>query len=128
LFVLTGCDRTVDDRDIKFATIAEVRSLVGEGDRAAVLLIDSRSKAAHEAGHLPGAVNVPLYDLQRDEGLAKKWKQFGEIIVYGEDPASGTARAVTKRLLEIGYSDVRMFAGGLAEWTKGGFPLETGAK
>lgn len=98
----------------------------GSADR--VLLIDARSKKAHESGHLPGAINVQLFELEREAGLSKKWKQYDEIIVYGDDPGSASARAVTKRLLEIGYSDVRFFRGGTAEWKKGGFPIVTPEK
>ncbi|GIW74061.1 MAG: hypothetical protein KatS3mg103_0583 [Phycisphaerales bacterium] len=47
-------------------------------------------------------------------------------MVYAEGPGSVTSRAMTKRLLVLGYDQARLFAGGLVEWADAGFPIETG--
>jgi hypothetical protein len=50
--------------------------------------------------------------------------RFKGLIVYGDDPGSGVARATTKRLMRTGYKGVKMFAGGLSEWKSAGLKLE----
>lgn len=128
LAALSGCEPNIDDRDIEFIDTAEVRRLTvsAETNPKALLLIDPRSHSAFAQGHLPKARNIELADLERDGGRKKWIEAFSEIVVYGNDPGSAVARAVTKRLLHLRYSDVRMYQGGVMEWTKAGFPLETG--
>ena len=82
----------------------------------AVGIIDQRPAARFAAGHLPGAMNINLPAVPTDAKPDRKLKQFEVLVVYGEDPSSASAKAMTKRLISIGYSDVRFMAGGLEEW------------
>lgn len=94
-----------------------------------VLLIDTRSSEAYDAGHLPGAVNVPatdnfvegspywrdaasLHELYAAAGVTPE----ARIITYG-DAGPGAAMAyVTLRVL--GYDDVSLYPGGWDEWSR----------
>lgn len=125
-----GCGVTTSDKDIKGISLAEVKAITDApaADRRE-LLIDPRPKVDYAAGHIPGAVWVNLPDVsaipgQTDPALAR----YSRLVVYGDDPGSSTAKAMTKKLMAVGYSDVKMFVGGLAEWKRAGFPVETGAK
>jgi rhodanese-related sulfurtransferase len=125
---LIGCGPDTSDKDIEFITTAEVRSLTlnAETNPKAVLLIDPRSPKAYADGHLPRARNMELWLIEYD-GKTKKWiEAYSDIVVYGDDPGSAVAKAMTKRLLHVGYGDVRMYEGGVLEWRKAGFPIETG--
>jgi rhodanese-related sulfurtransferase len=125
--VLTGCGDTISDADIEFVGLSDVRAVVQERSGNA-RLIDPRSAEEFAAGRIPGAVNLPLTRVpdgkdSLDPGLAR----FKRLIVYGNDPGSGLARAVTKRLMRSGAKDVKMFAGGLSEWTRAGLRVERDA-
>ncbi len=71
----------------------EARELVAAGAR----LVDVRSPAEFAAGHLPGAVNVPLGELARR--MAKLGAKDAPIVLYC---ASGARSAHAKRLLAAG--------------------------
>lgn len=91
------------------------------GEADALLLIDPRSERRFAEAHIPGARNIRLPQVDpardRDPGI----ERFRAIVVYGDDPASASARAMTKRLLAAGYRGVRLYAGGIKEWIGRGY-------
>ncbi len=126
-----GCESNITDRDIQFVSTAEVRDLTRkrlEGDEKAVLLLDARPSAAFEQGRLPTAVNTRLTEFPPDAKRLERYTRYDNLIVYGEDPGSASARALTKRLMELRYKDVRMFEGGVRAWREAGLPLEGAAR
>lgn len=123
-----GCERTTRDTDIKMIRLSEVRNLYDRqrgGERELALFVDPRPERAFAQGRIPGARNLrlPQVDPKRDPdpGVAA----YGTIVVYGDDPASATARGMTKRLMAAGYDGVRLYAGGLKEWTSRGYEVES---
>lgn len=114
-----GCRTTTSDDDIVPVNLERVRALLEEGDER-VFLLDVRSSRRFEQGHIPGAINIPLPELQRrDARLAGA----DRIIVYGEDGHSGLGAAATKRLIELRYRNAFHFRGGLATWRAQGGEL-----
>lgn len=90
-----------------FVTPAEARRLVGGG----ALLLDVRSRAEFDGGHLPGAINVPV-----DE-LATRLPEVGptgrSIVTYC---ASGVRSARAGRILrQAGFRSVHNL-GGMSRW------------
>ncbi len=87
------------------------------------LLIDPRSAREYQAEHLPGAINLALTAVEeRQGGVDPKVSQYKNLIVYGDDPGSPVARAMTKRLMATGHKAVRWYSGGLREWVSAGNP------
>lgn len=125
---LAGCNET-DDSDIVIAPLHDVRSLTQDAakDPKALLLIDARSSKDFAAGHIPGAINIEVPDIDKKAGKKARMESYSEMIVYGDNPGSAPAKGLTKRLLEVGYKSVRMFAGGLSEWKSAGLPVDTSA-
>lgn len=123
--VLYGCGGPqITEKDIKSVSAAEVRSLRSD-PKNKVLLVDPRSERAFAEGHIPGAQNITLdaVDL-RTQRIDPRLVGYNQIIVYGNDPGDGPARAMTKRLLAVSSTDTRMFVGGLSEWARLGWPIE----
>jgi phage shock protein E len=85
----------------------EARKLVAEGAR----LLDVRTSGEFAAGHLPGAVNIPLGDLeQRMHSLGPKDRP---IIAYCQ---SGQRSGLAKRLLMTnGFTAVHDL-GAMSSW------------
>jgi rhodanese-related sulfurtransferase/DNA-binding transcriptional ArsR family regulator len=88
-----------------------------------VTVLDVRPAEEYAAGHLPGAVSVPLAEL---ETYLKKLKPEQEIVAYCRGPhcvlafdavASLRANGLKARRLEDGYP----------EWKSAGLPVETNA-
>ncbi len=125
-FVGSGCSDNVSDRDIEMIDLAAVRAAIA--DPGTTRLLDPRSPAEFAQGRIPTAVNIPLADISdRKDDIDPRLARFKGVIVYGNDPGSGVARATAKRLMRSGLKGVRMFAGGIAEWRTAGLKLEADA-
>jgi rhodanese-related sulfurtransferase len=124
--LLVGCSKSISDRDIQPISLAEVRALTQAERAGSVLLIDPRSPAAYARGHIPGARNMRLETVSDQEGIDPALERYSALVVYGEDPGTGTGRAMTKRLMTIGYKNVRLFFGGMNEWSRAGLEVRSG--
>lgn len=92
-------------------TVQELR------DRAGVPLIDVREVDEFAAGHVPGAVNLPMSTIgERLEELPDG--AFDVICQLG-----GRSAKVVEALEARGY-DVTNVVGGTAEWESAGYPLD----
>ena len=76
----------------------EARKLVAAGAR----LVDVRSPEEYARGHLPGAVNIPVQEL--DRRMAEVGPRDGEVILYCRS-GSRSARA-TEMLRRQGFGKV----------------------
>ena len=122
-----GCRTKVTDSDIRFAELSEVRALTLQQERdpakRIVAMIDARSSARFDDGHVPGARNLRLPELPRRGRKDPELDRYRHVIVYGENPSTPSARGMTKRLMVFGYDGVRLFAGGMSEWRQAGYPV-----
>ncbi len=83
------------------------------------VLLDVRGGAEWNAGHILGSLNLPLGDLeQRLDEIPRN----RSLIVHCQ---TGARAAMAASLLRArGFSDVRVFTGGFAEWRSAGLPVE----
>lgn len=123
---VAGCQTTTSDEDIVPIDYEGVLELREPEREEQVVMVDVRSPRAHQQAHIPGAVNIPLPELDRgDPRLAEATR----LIIYGADGRSGLAAAATKKLISLGYSNVYELRGGLARWREeGGEVVEPGAE
>ena len=85
-----------------------------------VTVLDVRPPEEYAAGHVPGAVNIPLQELeQRLEELGKNQ----EIVAYCRGPHCVLAFDAVARLREKGINARRM-EDGFPEWKTAGLPIE----
>ena len=122
-----GCGKGVSEKTIEFVGLDEVRELQieDESEPRTLLLIDPRPLRRYAEGHIPGALTLQLPEAPIYGGRDARLQGHSHLIVYGENPGSPTARAMTKRLLAIGYEGVRMYPGGMEEWGEADLPIET---
>lgn len=95
----------------------ELLSRVREG---LVTVLDVRPPEEFAAGHLPGAINIPLGELEShlaDFGLER------EIVAYCRGPHCILAYDAVARLRAQGLQ-ARRLQDGFPEWKSGGFPVE----
>jgi rhodanese-related sulfurtransferase len=91
------------------------------------LLMDARPRLMYLAETIPGSMYMNDTELDK---LASRFPadKATPIIAYCGGYACGKSHAVAKELLARGYSDVKVFAGGLPEWKKAGMQTTASAK
>ena len=93
----------------------ELKKLAGKCGEAQ--LVDVRSSSEYAAGHVPGAVNIPMDQIEaRLEDLGP-----GSPVVL--ICKSGQRAVMTAALLEPCRKDVTVLAGGTDAWVSAGLPL-----
>jgi rhodanese-related sulfurtransferase len=90
-------------------------------NREKAVVIDVCEPAEFSAGHIAGAKNIPLGDLEGKLAGAVKNKTLPLILVCQSGARSGRALAAAKKL---GFDNVQSLGGGLKAWTAAGLPLE----
>jgi rhodanese-related sulfurtransferase len=112
----------LDGRDpLEPVDAAELRRRLKAGE---VTVIDVRPALEYEAGHIAGALSVPLEDL--DERLTDLPKNR-PVVAYCRGPYCVYAIEAVERLRERGY-DARRLADGVADWRRAGRPVAAGAE
>jgi rhodanese-related sulfurtransferase len=97
------------------ADAADVRTLLLDG----ALALDVREPSELAAGHIPGAVHIPLGELQRH---AKELPRDRPIVTYcGHGERSATALSLLERL---GFGRLVNFNGGFGAWQEAGLEVE----
>jgi rhodanese-related sulfurtransferase/DNA-binding transcriptional ArsR family regulator len=96
--------------------------LLDRARRGLVTVLDVRPPEEYAAGHLPGAVNVPLAELERCLGDCDPAK---EVVAYCRGPWCVLAYEAVARLREKGVK-ARRLEGGLPEWRQAGLPVKEG--
>jgi rhodanese-related sulfurtransferase len=92
-------------------------------NREKAVVVDVCEPAEFAAGHVGGAKNIPLADLESKLGNAVKNKALPLILVCQSGARSGRAVAVAKKL---GYEKAQNLAGGLVGWKAANLPVEKG--
>lgn len=93
-----------------------------------LLLINVLDPDAFEKQHVPGSHNIPqsrtdfVSQVQEVAGRGD-----GPIVVYCASTDCTASPTAARKLTEAGFSDVADFEGGMAEWKRLGFDIETGA-
>src|SRR5881396_1691308 len=74
------------------------------------------------SGHLPGALNLPLEGFA-ENALRALPNKAGELVVYCASATCQNSDIAARKLLSLGYQNVRVFRGGKAAWRDAGHPL-----
>jgi hydroxyacylglutathione hydrolase len=103
-------------------TLAEVAERLGSAGAGRELALDVRGAGEWEAGHIPGALHIPLGELdQRLEEIPRNR------VVIAHCQTGARAAMAASILRARGFNDVRQFPGGFAEWRAAGLPVESGS-
>ncbi len=86
-----------------------------------VTVLDVRPPEEYAAGHVPGAVNIPLADLEEN---LKDLPQGREVVAYCRGAYCVLAFEAVARLRERGI-EARRLQDGFPEWKHAGWPVES---
>lgn len=98
-----------------FKTISheELRAKIDE--KAKFVLLETTPAEEFKVGHLPGARNLPIADIDSRASDMITSKD-SKVVVYGTGSDSDVSEKAAKKLASMGYTKVYHFAGGKAEW------------
>lgn len=96
--------------------------LIARAEDASVLILDVRPPEEYSAGHIPGAISLPLDQLE--ERLVDLPPNT-EIVAYCRGPYCVMAPQALQLLRRHGYQ-ARRLQDGLPEWRQAGLPVEAG--
>jgi len=87
-----------------------------------VTVVDVRPAEEYAAGHVPGAVNIPLKEL---EHRLQSLPRAQEVVAYCRGPYCVLAYEAVARLRDAGFR-ARRLQEGFPEWRAAGLPVEEG--
>jgi rhodanese-related sulfurtransferase len=121
---VTGVRRLVEQYlnksgELEALSITELRRRLATGD---VVLIDVRPELEYRAGHIPGALSVPVEKLATVLATLPHDK---EIVAYCRGPFCLFSHEAVLKLKKKGF-EARRLNGGLPDWRFAGLPVETG--
>lgn len=99
----------------------ELAERAANGD---LVILDVRPAAEFAAGHIPGALSVPLDQL--DAAISRLPKRT-QVVAYCRGPYCILAPLAVERLRAKGYQ-ARRLADGMPEWRLAGMPVAVGAE
>lgn len=109
----------VGDRSgLESVTRTELEARLRAGD---TVVLDVRPSAEYEAGHIPGAMSVPVGMLRRLRSLSKDT----EIVAYCRGPFCVYADEAVRQLRKRGFT-ARRLEDGFPEWKRAGLPIAAG--
>jgi len=94
-----------------------------EYQKGLVQFIDARSAGEYEAGHLPGALNLPVEQAgELADGM--KIPAGRTAVIYCSDPACPKSAQLASLLSKRGLTGLKVMPEGWAGWYEAGLPYE----
>ena len=113
--VITACPPKPAYVDV---SVADARDLWIDG----VFTLDVRTTGEFDAGHIPGATNIPVGELEQRLGELAGLENEKILVYCGSGGRSATASGI---LVDAAYTKVHNMLGGFNAWTAAGYETET---
>ncbi|WP_433272117.1 rhodanese-like domain-containing protein [Actinosynnema sp. CS-041913] len=109
-------------------TREELHAAIGEGS---VVVVDTMPVAYYEKEHLPNARNIPGFPYEEAAAFTDRLAptvlpdKTAAIVVYCANTPCRNSEFVGRRLVELGYPNVRKYREGIEDWVAGGLPTSS---
>ena len=128
---LLGCSNKTSDKDLQFVSSARAIELLAQptgafgslGNRVNVWL-DPRTEAEYAKAHIPNAISMPFPQIEQD--YKARLVNAATIVVYDTDWNDVIGVSASKRLMELGHSNVYTLKGGIEAWVADGHAVQDG--
>jgi rhodanese-related sulfurtransferase len=87
-----------------------------------LVLLEALPESYYRDGHLPGARWFP-HDRARELAAVAAPRKGDPIVVYCASATCANSKVAAEALRQLGYTDVRVYPGGKADWADAGLPL-----
>jgi rhodanese-related sulfurtransferase len=93
----------------------ELREMINT--KATFTLLEITPSTEFKVGHLPGAKNLPMDQIENRVSDLITGKD-SKVVVYGSGTNTDRSENAARKIASIGYTKVYHFAGGKAAWNK----------
>jgi rhodanese-related sulfurtransferase len=104
-------------------TRTELEQLVGSGE---LTLVHALPEESFRRQHIPGAVQLD-YERVAEQAPERLPDRDAAIVTYCANLACPNSDIAANKLVALGYTNVREYAEGIADWTEAGLPVESAA-
>jgi rhodanese-related sulfurtransferase len=102
---------------LDFLSTIDVAALAQCIQSGSTVVIDSRQAPDYRAAHIPGAFNLPVSLRERDVRARMDGISIATpLVIYCQSMGCDFDEQMAMRLLDIGYQDITLFAGGWVAW------------
>ena len=112
LLFLTGCSAAAP-KGPGYTQITMEEAAERIGIECGFILLDVRTPEEYEAGHIPGAINIPNETIGTDE-IPRLPQKDQRIYVYCR--SGNRSKQASEKLAALGYTDI-VEIGGIIDWT-----------
>jgi rhodanese-related sulfurtransferase len=100
-------------------SLADLKKAIADKD---VTLLDVNGTDSYKAGHIPGAID---YTTAKSDLAAKLPADKNALVVaYCGSPKCGAYAKAAQAAKDLGYTNVKHYAGGISGWKEAGEPTE----
>ena len=110
LLVLTGCGGTAEENTYQQITQEEAKNMM---DTQEAIVLDVREQDEFDAGHIPGAVLLPVGTITKDTAAAVFPELDSVVLVYCR--SGNRSKKASQALVDLGYTGIYEF-GGINTW------------
>ena len=104
-------------------TVEEAKRLYDQG----VTIIDVRSPRLYARRHIPGVHHLDLKTAYTMDALAALAGKDDTVVIYCSGVKCSRSYRASEQAVSWGYRKVKYFRGGMADWRKAGYPVESSA-
>lgn len=105
-------------------TVIDREAVVDVVDTGSAVIVEALPAPYYEDAHLPGALNLP-HDSDDATIAAVLPDRDTTVVVYCSNLACQNSTILSRRLVQLGYSDVREYELGKEDWITAGLPVES---
>ena len=87
-----------------------------------VVVYDIRTEGEYMEGHIPGAISI-LPQSIRSIGSQLPGNKRQPLVFYCRGAGCTLSRVAAMEALKLGHEDIRIFPGGIPDWTQAGYPI-----
>ena len=110
LLLFTGCGGTIVENTYQQITQKEAKNMMDTQD---VIVLDVREQDEFDAGHIPGAVLLPVGTITKATAASVIPETDSVVLVYCR--SGNRSKTASKALADLGYTNIYEF-GGINTW------------
>jgi len=116
-----GTNRGAAADDVPWMEVSDLADQLNRGSATVIVDVRGSDEFHGELGHLRGARNIPLAELQGQLSELIRFKELELTLVCRTQMRSAKAATL---LRNAGFRDVRVLRGGMDQWNANGLPVE----